>query len=272
MSSTVAQPGSIFDDEEDGLSGFTILAILATLLMVFALVVYYAYRQGMATGIAASETLPAVVADPTPIAEDVPLTANRDGTRQEVQDLLAGNSTTRTVTEENPSRDALNGYSGAPTAARREPVRQETVAERASTASTSETTQQRQASEPPRQKPAVAAAQTPVRQDPVVRTVEQRPAVQPVQQRPAPAAAAAATHVVQVGAFDSNKAALDYFDSLGSRMGGLLSGKSPDIQVAEVKGRTYHRLRIGPFTSKSDADAYCRSLKAKGQDCLVRGV
>ena len=36
----------VFEDDEGGLSGFTILAILATLLMVFVLVVYYAYRQG----------------------------------------------------------------------------------------------------------------------------------------------------------------------------------------------------------------------------------
>jgi cell division protein FtsN len=246
--------------------------------MVFALVVYYAYRQGMATGIASSETLPAVTADPRPIAEDVPLTADRDGARQEVQDLLAGNSTPRVVTAEDPARDALDGYSGAPTSMRREPVRQETVAERPASTDTVATAE-REASEPPRRKPAASSAATevaqrPVRQEPV-RAAQATPAVQPAQQPVTTAAGptmAGATHVVQVGAFDSNKAALDYFDGLSGKMGGLVSSKMPDIQVADVKGRTYHRLRIGPFTSKSDADAYCRSLKAKGQDCLVRGV
>lgn len=262
MSSTVADVNDVFEDDEGGLSGFTILAILATLIMVFVLVVYYAYRQGKASAIADTEELPVVAADPRPVAEDVPLDVARDDGRQEVYDRVNGAIETRIVTDENPARDALDGYSGAPAqltqaelaAAEPEPVDPVVSAlqrEPVTGAATSEVP-------PPSRKPeAVEPA--------AIRTAE------PVRQR-ASAAAVAGTHVVQVGAFDSTEAAYAYFESLAGRLGSFVASKKPDIQVAEVKGRTFHRLRIGPFGSKDEADSYCTQLKSRGQDCLVRGV
>ncbi|MEM9838447.1 MAG: SPOR domain-containing protein [Pseudomonadota bacterium] len=261
MSATTANVNA-FDDEEEGLSGFTILAILATVIVVFILVVMYAYRQGVASGSTLqSEELPVVAADPRPVAEDVPATFGESGARQEVYDRVSGAVPSRIVTSEDPARDPLNGYSGAPQA-RQEPV----------VAQQERTTQPDPVTSALNQ---VAAERQSAAATPPARTVPS-PSRKPVTTAPArtaPAvAAAAATHVVQVGAFDSNKAALDYFDGLSGRMGTLLSGKRPDIQQATVNGRQYHRLRIGPFTSKEAASTYCSQLKAQGQDCLVRGV
>lgn len=262
MSTTTANVNA-FDDEEEGLSGFTILAILATVIVVFILVVMYAYRQGVASGSTLqSEELPVVAADPRPVAEDVPLTMGDGASRQEVYDRVSGALPSRIVTSEDPSRDPLNGYSGAPQ------TRQEAQAAAAEAAPV-------QADPVSSALERVAAEQAAASQR-VVPSPSRKP--QPVPQQLAPVqaapvvAAAAGTHVVQVGAFDSNQAALDYFDGLAGRLGTLLSGKRPDIQKATVKGRVYHRLRIGPFTSKDSANAYCSRLKAQGQDCLVRGV
>lgn len=269
MSSTMANVNDLIDDDEDGLSGFTILAIFVTLLVVFFLVVWYAYQQGKASA-SASEELPVVAADPRPVAEDVPLDAAREGTRQEVYDRVSGALPTRIVTAEDPAADPLDGYSGAPAAmseraeaaAEPEPVRSRDQM----AAALEQATPQVVTTTPPSRKPVQesTAAAVPQRQAPV--------RAEPAPARASTATAAAGTHVVQVGAFDSSQAALDYFDTLSGRLGALVADKRPDIQVADVKGRTYHRLRIGPFTSKTEADRYCASLKSRGQDCLVRGV
>ena len=124
---------------------------------------------------------------------------------------------------------------------------------------------------PPSQNPRTAAQSTPA-QTAQSTPAPQEPAPAATTQPAATGAVASGTHVVQVGAFPSNETALDYFDRLSSRMAAMLSGKLPDIQVAQVNGRTYHRLRIGPFLSKAEADRYCADLKSRGQDCLVRGV
>lgn len=281
MSSTVANV-SDFDEDEGGLSGFTILAIAATLLVVFVLVVMYAYNQGLATANAQNEQLPVVGADPSPVVDDVPLDATREASRQEVYDRVSGALPTEIVTAENPADDALAGYAGAPPSmlprdeavATSEPATTQVDEVAAALAASSEP--QVRTISPPSRNPRTAQAA----QSQAATQQTSAPAQEPVRVATPPAttpattggAVAAGTHVVQVGAFPSNDSALDFFDSLSTRMGAMLSGKLPDIQVAEVNGRTYHRLRIGPFTSKAEADRYCADLKTRGQDCLVRGV
>ncbi|MEM9810532.1 MAG: SPOR domain-containing protein [Pseudomonadota bacterium] len=266
MSSTVASVNDILDEDEGGLSGFTILAILATLLMVFVLVVYYAYRQGVARASSFTEELPVVAADPTPVAEDVPLDVARTE-RQEVYDRVSGALPTRTVTFEDPERDALNGYGSAPS--KLSSTREEASADKPRienplvTAMADDQPVRRTTTPTPSQKPANTSAKR--------AQTATSPAPVPARSNPAPAALGG-THVVQVGAFDSNAAAIAFYEGMRNRFGTLMSSKQPDVQRAEVGGRTYHRLRVGPFTSKADASAYCQSLKARSQDCLVRGV
>ncbi|NNU16319.1 SPOR domain-containing protein [Parvularcula sp. ZS-1/3] len=280
MSSTAASMNDFVDDEEGGLSGFTILAILVTLIVVFSLVVWYAYQQGKASAAATAE-LPQVAANPSPVAEDVPLDATRDGGRQEVYDRVSGSVETRVVTQENPGRDPLDGYGGAPASmtpreapatATSEPAREDPVV-----AAITQNEEPARTVQPPSRNPRTQTqTQTQPAQRQPVRVTEAGTAAATTAATQTPARAAPAamtgTHVVQVGAFDSNSAALDYFDGLSRRLGTSVSSKLPDIQVAEVNGRTYHRLRIGPFTSKAEADRYCADLKTRGQDCLVRGV
>lgn len=278
MSSTAASMNDFVDDEEGGLSGFTILAILVTLIVVFSLVVWYAYQQGKASAAATAE-LPQVAANPSPVAEDVPLDATRDGGRQEVYDRVSGSVETRVVTQENPGRDPLDGYGGAPASmtpreapatATSEPAREDPVV-----AAITQNEEPARTVQPPSRNPRAQTETQPAQRQPVrVTEVGTAATTAATAQTPARAAPAAmtGTHVVQVGAFDSNSAALDFFDGLSRRLGTTVSSKLPDIQVAEVNGRTYHRLRIGPFTSKAEADRYCADLKTRGQDCLVRGV
>lgn len=87
---------------------------------------------------------------------------------------------------------------------------------------------------------------------------------------PVPSAVAEGDFVVQVAAFPSDEEANAFWNGLQDRMNGLLDDYSQDIQVADVRGTTYHRLRIGYFETTSAANALCTELKARDQDCLVR--
>ncbi|MEM0930131.1 MAG: SPOR domain-containing protein [Pseudomonadota bacterium] len=268
MSTTVASVNDILKEDEGGLSGFTILAILATLLMVFVLVVYYAYRQGVARASSFSEEIPVVAADPNPVAEDVPLDVAKNE-RQEVYDRVSGALPTRTVTLENPNTDAMNGYGSAPAKLSPTTTLPAPSVQRPDPAVTALT-------EAARDTDRLAGASTtsgaPTRQVPAPSTKPRDIPVRASSPTATPTTAISGSHVVQVGAFDSNAAALDYFEGLSGRLGSLVASKQPDVQRAEVNGRTFYRLRIGPFTSKDAATQYCSTLKARSQDCLVRGV
>ena len=247
-----------FDDyeyEEGGLSGFYVLAIFLALLGAFTVVVYFAYQRGAASAVMADADLPVVAADPRPVREEVPLvTATTE--RREVYDQLSGVTPTAVVADAKPDRDPLEGYASAPAApAEATPAR----------------TKPAPAASPAPAEPAAPVTVAAAKPTPAPAKPEPKPAVA----APTPAAAPAAgpgTHVVQVGAFGSDDEAMRFYRTLSTKMGGMVAEKAPDIQVAEVKGTTYHRLRLAPFTSYSAANEYCAGLKAKGQDCLVKGV
>ena len=260
MSITAEEFDDYEDHDEGGLSGFYVLAIFLTLLAAFLVIIYFAYQRGAASVTMADADLPVVAADPRPIKEEVPL-AMGTTERREVYDQLAGVAPTTVVADTKPGRDPMDGYASASAPAVSEPA----------------------VSTPAEAKPApvVAAAKPEPKPAPVATRPKPEPAVVAAAPTPAPAAVAAApaapaaasgTHVVQVGAFGSNDEAMRFYQTLGGKMGTLVTGKSPDVQVATVKGTTYHRLRLAPFTSYSAANEYCASLKGKGQDCLVKGV
>ena len=253
MSITAEEFDDFEDHDEGGLSGFYVLAIFLTLLAAFLVVVYFAYQRGAASVTMADADLPVVAADPRPIKEEVPL-AMGTTERREVYDQLAGVAPTTVVADTRPGRDPMDGYASAQAAsaapATRTPAEPKPAAVAAATM--------------PEPKPAAVSAKP-----------EPKPAVVAAAPTTAPTPAAAAlagTHVVQDGAFGSNDEAMRFYRTLGGRMGALVTEKSPDVQVAEVKGKTYHRLRLAPFTSYGAANDYCASLKGKGQDCLVKGV
>gem|GEM_PF-5318383 len=87
---------------------------------------------------------------------------------------------------------------------------------------------------------------------------------------PAPIDALAGNHVVQVGAFESNEIAQDRWATIEAALGEILTGKSHDIECADLgEIGVFYRLRIGPFFSSDEAREYCNRLSARSQDCLA---
>ena len=255
-----------FDDEEGGLSGFYVLAIFLGILAAFLVIVYFAYQKGLQTG-AAEDALPMVAADPRPVREEVDVALGTAPQRDEVYDRLEGVSPTTVIAEANPTSDPMEGFETTSSAEPAQPVPDAVIRP----VPRSETTTP--ARPAPTPEPAAPVA-TPTATAQTAAPATAAPATTvPAPTPSAPSAPAiAGTHVVQVGAFGSDEEAMRFFSTLEGRHGAFVGEKRPDIQRAEVKGKTYHRLRLAPFASKAAAQSYCTELKGKGQDCLVRGV
>lgn len=83
--------------------------------------------------------------------------------------------------------------------------------------------------------------------------------------RPAPGGATGA--FVQIGSFPSSAAANTAWKQLSGRFS-YLAALGQSIQVAEVNGRTVHRLRVGTG-SNAEARQVCGKLKVAGEPCFV---
>ena len=100
------------------------------------------------------------------------------------------------------------------------------------------------------------------------------PSVAPANLSPPIAAVAvdprAGSHVVQIGAFDSDAIARAQLSKFETSLGAMLSEKALDIERADLGAiGIFYRLRIGPFESADDARDYCNRLAESGQDCLA---
>lgn len=111
---------------------------------------------------------------------------------------------------------------------------------------------------PPRM-PAVAAATAP------------KPNPAPAPPAPAPAFASAHGPEVQLAALNSAKAANQAWETLNARMPNLLSGHTPIIRTATVRGRKFWRLRVGGFADAAAAKAFCAKVKSEGAACEIAG-
>lgn len=49
----------------------------------------------------------------------------------------------------------------------------------------------------------------------------------------------------------------------------ILHDRELAVQPITSGGTTFYRLRVGPFSGMSEAQAVCQALKARGQDCIV---
>ncbi len=74
---------------------------------------------------------------------------------------------------------------------------------------------------------------------------------------------------MQLGALNSQSAAEHQWDKVSASEPALFSGKSPEISMATVHGKTYYRLRVAGFAGKVDAAKFCAELSAAGSTCTV---
>ena len=74
---------------------------------------------------------------------------------------------------------------------------------------------------------------------------------------------------MQVASLPSESEAQRMFRGLQQKFGSVLSGRSPDIKMAEIPGKgTMYRLRVSAGT-RADAIALCERYRAAGGSCLV---
>lgn len=83
----------------------------------------------------------------------------------------------------------------------------------------------------------------------------------------APAQSAPATHLVQLGSYDSKLEATRGWSVLQARFP-QLKGRKPVITEAVVNGRTFWRVAADGFTSQS-AKAMCGTVKSAGRGCFA---
>ena len=78
-------------------------------------------------------------------------------------------------------------------------------------------------------------------------------------------AAASGDWRVQLGAFSDEAKAKSLWDSLEGRVSAL-SGLQPYL----VKAGGITRLQAGPFATQTQAESMCKSVKASGNDCIIK--
>ncbi len=124
---------------------------------------------------------------------------------------------------------------------------------------------------PPSSTPPAAETQAPKEAAPA--PPQETAKAEPTPPPPAPKAVPAATsgnYLIQLGAFGDDAGANRAWKTLQGKFGAVLGDLSPDIQTADLGAKgVFHRLRAGPFSSRSEADAACAALKAQKQGCLV---
>ncbi len=87
---------------------------------------------------------------------------------------------------------------------------------------------------------------------------------------PAPAAGVTGAAVVQIGAFATEAQAGEGWNRVAGLMGGAVSGKGRKIEPVQVGAATRYRSQVTGFASHADAVAFCTTLKARHQDCIVK--
>src|SRR5262249_37164092 len=86
-----------------------------------------------------------------------------------------------------------------------------------------------------------------------------------------PAAPGGGGYLVQLSSQRSEAEAQSAFRTLQVRFPNQLGGPAPLVQRAGLGSEgTFYRTMVGPFGSSSEADHFCKSLKAGGGQCLIQ--
>jgi cell division septation protein DedD len=83
-----------------------------------------------------------------------------------------------------------------------------------------------------------------------------------------PAAIAAGTRLVQLGAFASADVARSEWADVETRFSDYFVGKTRVIQEVESGGREFYRLRVMGFEDLADARRFCAVIVADGTNCI----
>jgi hypothetical protein len=118
------------------------------------------------------------------------------------------------------------------------------------------------------QLPSASSRRAPAAQPaPRIAAASQRRMAAPALAAAAPVEKGPATHLVQLGSFDSKVEATRGWNSLQAKFPQLKS-RQPVITEAVVNGRTFWRVAAEGFTSQS-AKAMCGTLKSAGRGCFA---
>ncbi len=239
---------------DDGRRGPLLLAGALLIVIVFAVVVWNAYSDGVQSDtVEVAPELSTSGAFKTPPREvaEAPAAAETASAEPAVEDLAG--PPPGAAGEERPATPAPSKFTAPPPPSLKAPVTPTPDPVQAAAAPKPVVVQ------PPAQQPApkpVAAATPP-------------PATQPAAAGAyKPAFQSYGDHVVQIAATSSEASAATEWSRLQKAHPDLLSSAERFIQQADVNGRTVYRLRVGSFASKADAVAFCTAFKTKGGNCL----
>jgi len=83
--------------------------------------------------------------------------------------------------------------------------------------------------------------------------------------------AAASPFQLQLGAYLSEDLTRAEWARISRSHAELLNNRALAIQTTLSGGKTYYRLRVGPFDGLAEAASVCEALRARGQDCIPAG-
>ncbi len=82
-----------------------------------------------------------------------------------------------------------------------------------------------------------------------------------------------AHYIVQVASFRTSEQARKSYQLLSKKYPKLFSGYGAVVQKKNVVGKgMYFRLGVSGFAKKAEASLFCKTLKQKGHDCLLRTI
>ncbi len=269
------------EDDEPGFSGLMVLLMGGLMLGAMVAVVWVAYSHGVKMGQDRGDP-PVVSADPSPVKLEAANEAGEEPAREVYGEADTPADETVVVAEapeepierpalENPLLEQAAGEAGAAEDAVADRI--ETLA-RAAEAEAEEAVAAAGDAAASVEEAAAAAEEDVSR----AATRAQPASVAAAASAPTPSAASAdasagpltGSHLVQIAALRSRAEADAAWEALAAELGDYVNGKAPHVLSPMNADDVYYRLRVGPFASKTEADAYCAGLKAKGKGCMVR--
>ncbi|MEO1015705.1 MAG: SPOR domain-containing protein [Pseudomonadota bacterium] len=266
------------EDDEPGFSGLMVLLMGGLMLGAMVAVVWVAYSHGVKMGEDRGDP-PIVAADPSPVKVEA-AEAGGDSLQREVYGETETPADETVVVAEAPEEPIERPALENPLleqSSQRVAGAEDAVADRI------ESLAQEAAAAGDDAEETVAEAAAAVEEGTQAAVDRVAEAAQQAVTRPQPAAATttattspqaagplSGSHLVQVAALRSRAEADAAWAALAAELGDYVDGKSPHVLSPTSESDVYYRLRVGPFASKADADAYCAGLKGKGKGCMVR--